>query len=465
MPDLMQKIVSLAKRRGFIFPSSEIYGGIGGFYDYGPLGVELKNNIKKAWWEDMVWKKDDIVGVDASIIMHPKVWEASGHVAGFTDPLAECKSCHKRFRADHLIENLKDSGKLDEHGIFSEEELKDITKVFEKIKCPECKGEFVPPRKFNLMFKTFVGPVEDTESKAYLRPETAQGIFTNYKNILDTQRIKIPFGIAQIGKAFRNEITPKNFIFRSREFEQMEIEYFVEPGTDEQFHKKWIEDRLNWYLDLGINKEKLRVRPHEKDEMAHYAKACVDIEYKFPFGWGEIEGLANRTDFDLKQHEKFSGQDLKYFNEEKKKNYIPYVIEPSAGVDRTLLTVLVDAYREEEVEGVKGKEKRIVLGLDKRLAPIKVAVLPLVRTEPELVKKAKEVYKLVKPHFASFYDEVGSIGRRYRRVDEVGCPFALTIDFDSLKQGDLTVRNRDTMKQERVKIEDIVKVLKEKLKG
>jgi glycyl-tRNA synthetase len=465
MENLMEKIISLCKRRGFIFPSSEIYGGIQGFYDYGPIGVELKNNIKKAWWENMVWKRDDIVGLDAAIIMHPSVWKASGHVDSFTDPLAECKNCHLRFRADHLISKLRDSGKLDEHGVFTEEEIKDMNKVFQKIKCPECGGDFVPPRKFNLMFKTSVGPVEDAGSIAYLRPETAQGIFVNYKNILDTARVKIPFGIAQIGKAFRNEITPGNFTFRTREFEQMEIEYFVKPGTDEKWHQDWIKIRMDWYYSLGIRKENLRVRPHQKDELAHYAKACVDVEYKFPFGWSELEGIANRTDFDLKQHQKFTGKDLSYFDEKEQKSYIPYVIEPSAGVDRTLLAVLVDAYHEEMVKGVKGEEKRVVLKFSKKLAPIKVAVLPLIRNRPELVEKAKEVYQLLKPHFVCQYDELGSIGRRYRRQDEIGTPLCLTIDFDTLKDDTVTIRDRDTMEQERVKIGDLVNVLKEKLES
>jgi len=467
MPEtnLMLKIISLCKRRGIIYQSSEIYGGIGGFYDYGPIGVELKNNIKKAWWEDMVWKRGDVVGLDASIIMHPLVWKASGHIDSFTDPLAECKNCHLRFRADHLIKKLKDSGKLDEHGIFTEEEVKDMESVFQKIKCPECGGPFVPPRKFNLMFKTSVGPVEEEGAMAYLRPETAQGIFVDYRNVLDTARVKIPFGIAQIGKAFRNEITPGNFIFRTREFEQMEIEYFVKPGQDEKFHRDWIKWRLDWYLGLGIRKENIKIREHEKDELAHYAKACVDVEYKFPFGWSELEGIANRTDFDLKQHQKFSGKDLGYFDENEKTVYIPYVIEPSAGVDRTLIAVIVDAYSEEEVEGVKGKETRVVLKLHKRLAPIKVAVLPLLSNRQELVDKAKEIYRLLQNYFVCQYDETGSIGRRYRRQDEVGTIFCLTVDFESLKQDDLTIRDRDSMAQERIKIEDLIKVLKEKLEN
>ncbi|MCP6719260.1 MAG: glycine--tRNA ligase [Patescibacteria group bacterium] len=468
MKDLMSKIISLAKRRGFIFQSSEIYGGIRGFYDFGPLGVELKNNIKKAWWENIVWQRKEIVGLDSSIIMNPKVWKASGHIDTFADPLAECKKCHKRFRADHLVEDFKDSAKLDEHGEFTKEELEDIAKAIEKIKCPECGGELMPPRQFNLMFKTFIGPVEEKGATAYLRPETAQGIFVNYKNIVDTQRSKVPFGIAQIGKAFRNEITPRNFIFRTREFEQMELEYFVKPENDQKFFKTWVKERMNWYVkDLGLDPKKLRIRPHEKDELSHYSKSCVDIEYQFPFGWGELEGIANRTDFDLKQHQKFSGADLRYFDEKTKKYYLPYVIEPSCGVDRILLALLCDAYQ--EVEGGRTKttksvkEVEILLKLNKKIAPIKVTILPLVKNKPKLVKKAKEIYDLLKSHFNCQYDEVGSIGRRYRRSDEVGVVFAVTCDFETLEQNDVTVRDRDTMEQERIKVENLVELLKQKL--
>lgn len=467
MTNLISKIISLAKRRGFIFPSSEIYGGLGGFYDFGPLGVELKNNIKKSWWKNIVWQRENIVGLDSSIILNPKTWETSGHLDNFTDPLVECKKCHKRFRADHLIEKLKASAKFDEHGLFTEGEIKDISEALKKIKCPECGGEITPPRQFNLMFKTFIGPVEDTEALAFLRPETAQGIFLNYKNIIDTQRLKLPFGIAQIGKAFRNEITPRNFIFRTREFEQMELEYFVKPGNDERAFKQWVKERIKWYVeDLGLNEKNLRVRIHKKEELAHYAKSCVDIEYKFPFGWGEIEGIANRTDFDLKKHQESSGVDLRYFEEQKKKYYIPYIIEPSSGVERIMFAVLCDAYY--EIKGGRTKTTKatkkteIILKLNKDLAPIKVAVLPLVKNKPELVKKAKQIYKLLKEHFVCQYDQVGSIGRRYRRVDEIGVPAVVTLDFESLEQDDVTIRDRDTMEQERVKIKDLVKMLKEK---
>lgn len=470
MQNLMEKIVSLAKRRGFIFQSSEIYGGIQGFYDFGPLGVEMKENIKKVWWKRIVQEREDVFGIDSAILQNPKVWEASGHLKHFTDPLVECKKCHKRFRADHLIGNLKNSAKLDEHGVFNEAELKDIAKAISKIKCPECNGDLIPPRQFNLMFKTFIGPVEEESAKTYLRPETAQGIFINFKNIFSTQRVKIPFGIAQIGKAFRNEITPGNFIFRIREFEQMELEYFVQPGKDEKFFDYWVKERMNWYVkDLGIKKENLRIRKHKKEELAHYAKSCFDIEYKFPFGWSELEGIANRTDFDLKQHQKFSKVDLRYFDETERKYYFPFVIEPSCGVERIFLALLCDAF--EEIPGGRTKttkptkEVEILLKLDKKIAPIKVAILPLVRNKPELVKKAREVYQMLKPHFVCLYDELGSIGRRYRRVDEIGVPFALTVDFESLKQEDLTIRDRDTMVQERVKIKDLVKTLKEKLEN
>lgn len=438
----LEKIASFCKRKGFVFPSSDIYGGIGGFYDFGPLGVELKNNIKKSWWKRMVQKRSEVFGLDSAIIMNPRIWEASGHTTNFTDPLVECKECHKRFRADHL-ENTE--------------------------KCPECGGELIPPRMFNLMFRTFIGPVEDSASVAYLRPETAQGIFVNYKNILDTQRAKLPFGIAQIGKSFRNEITPGNFIFRTREFEQMEMEYFVKPGEDEKAFEYLIEERMRWYVDdLGIKKENLRIRKHEDCELAHYAKACVDIEYNFPsLGWSEVEGIANRTDFDLIQHEKFSGVDLKYFEEETKNKFIPYVIEPSCGVERAMLAVLCDSY--EEVEGgrttttEKTKEMETILKIDKRLSPIKIAILPLVKNKEIITDKAKEIYQLLISEFVCQYDEVGTVGRRYRRQDEVGTPYAVTIDFETLETGDVTVRDRDTMTQERIKITELINYFKNKL--
>jgi glycyl-tRNA synthetase len=400
--------------------------------------VELKKNIKDSWWKAMVQKRDDIVGLDSSIIMNPNIWKASGHTDNFTDPLSECTGCHKRFRADHLED---------------------------KNKCPECGSKMMESRNFNLMFRTFIGPVEDSASVAYLRPETAQGIFVNYKNILDTQRVKIPFGIAQIGKAFRNEITPGNFIFRVREFEQMEMEYFVKPGTEEKAFKEWIDERMRWYVeDLGIKKENLRIRVQDKDELAHYSKGCVDIEYKFPIGWSEIEGIASRGAYDLTQHQNHSGQDLNYYEEATKEKYIPYVIEPSCGVERTLLAVLCDAYT--EVEGGRSttteavKEMEFLLKLNKKIAPIKVAILPLVKNKENITGKAKEVYEMLKPHFNVQYDEVGAIGRRYRRHDEIGTPYAVTVDFETLDDNAVTLRDRDTMEQKRVKIEDLISILK-----
>ena len=436
----MQKIVSLSKRRGFIFPSSEIYGGFGSCYDFGPLGVEMKNNIKQAWWGEMIKNHENVVGLDAAILMNPKVWEASGHLAaGFADELAECKSCHKRFKADEV----------------------------ETRKCPDCGGELTQPRKFNLMMKTFVGPVEDEAAVTYLRAETCQGIYMNFENVLNSMRLKIPFGVAQIGKAFRNEITPKDFIYRIKEFEQMEMQWFCHPKETDKYFDYWKKERLNWFLNLGMKKENLRAVEIPEKERAHYAKRQIDIEYKFPFGWREIEGVHNRGDWDLSNHSKYSGQDLRYYDEETKEKYFPHIVETSVGVERSLFAFLSDAYTEIKggrTETTKAtKEIEILLKLGKRLAPVKVAVLPLVKNKPELVKKAKEVYQLLKPHFVCQYDELGSIGRRYRRMDEVGTIYCLTVDFESLKQDDLTVRDRDTMKQERVKIEDLVKVLKEKL--
>ena len=426
----MDTIVSLCKRRGFIFPSSEIYGGFGGFWDYGPLGVELKRNVRDAWWQAVIRERDDVVGLDSSIIMHPQVWVASGHVAGFIEPLVDCKVCKKRFRADQLRSEA----------------------------CPECGGELTEPRWFNTMFKTFVGPVEEEAAVAYLRPETAQGIFANYRNVQVTTRRKLPFGIAQIGKSFRNEITPGNFTFRSREFEQMEIEYFVKPGTDEEWHERWVQDRYQWYKRYGIKPENLRLRAHSSDELAHYARACYDVEYQFPFGWSELEGIANRTDYDLRQHQETSGQDLSYFDEESGERFLPYVVEPSAGVDRSTLAFIVDAYDEEpDKEGT-----RVVLRFHPDIAPIKVAVLPLSRKE-NLVAKAREVWAAVRPYFSTSYDDAQSIGRRYRRQDEVGTPLCVTVDFESLVDQAVTIRERDSMQQVRVPIADLVSSLSEKL--
>jgi len=441
MQDLMEAVTSLAKRRGIAFQSSEIYGGLRSAWDYGPLGVELRRNLRNEWWRTNVQLRDDVVGLEASVIMSPKVWEASGHVAGFSDPLIECTNCHQRFREDHLAPN--------EDGV---------------LRCPNCGGaEFTEPKQFNLMLKTHLGPVETDESIAYLRPETAQGMFVDFTTIQTVSRKKLPFGIAQIGRSFRNEITPHNFIFRTREFEQMELEYFVKPGTDEGWFAYWVEHRLQWYLDLGISKEKLRLRDHEPDELAHYAKAATDVEYEFPFGWGELEGIANRTDFDLRAHQEASGQDLSYFDQEHEERFLPCVVEPAAGVDRSLLAFLVDAYRVEEVPTAKGDtDKRTVLGLHRRLAPIKVAVLPLSRNE-RLVPEAKRVHDLVKPEWMVEYDEGGAIGRRYRRQDEVGTPFCVTVDFESLDDAQVTVRERDTMSQDRLPIDNLIAYLGERL--
>jgi glycyl-tRNA synthetase len=418
----MDTLVSLCKRRGFIFPSSEIYGGLGSTWDYGPLGVELKNNVKRAWWRAMVQQRDDMVGLDASILMHPQTWVASGHVAGFADPLVDCRACRKRFRADDLQTD----------------------------RCPACGGELTEPRMFNLMFKTFMGPVEDEASQVYLRPETAQGIFVNFANVLNTTRKKLPFGIGQIGKAFRNEITPGNFIFRSREFEQMEIEYFVRPGSDEEWLQRWVDIRFQWYLSLGIKEQNLRLRRHGPEELAHYAKECYDIEYLFPMGWAELEGIANRTDFDLRQHSQYSGKDLTFFDEETGEHILPYVIEPSGGVDRATLAFLVDAYDEEEVRG----ETRAILRLHPALAPVKVAVLPLSRNE-KLVPTAREVFDMVRRDWVAQYDDAQSIGRRYRRQDEIGTPLAVTIDFQTLEDRQVTIRERDSMEQIRVPIAEL----------
>lgn len=424
-PDRMERIVNLAKRRGLVFQSSEIYGGLNSCWDYGPIGVELRRNVKEAWWREMVWARGDIVGLDCSILMHPRVWEASGHVAGFTDPLVDCKKCKSRFRADH-------QDQLDAHA-------------------EQCDGELTDARQFNLMFKTFMGPVEESANAVFLRPETAQGMFVNFGNVLDTQRRKLPFGIAQQGKSFRNEITPGNFLFRTREFEQMEMEYFVKPGEEAQWYDYWKKERFDWYIRLGINPENLRLREHESDELAHYAKGCADVEYKFPFGWSELEGIASRTDFDLKQHAEWSKKDLSYFDEESRERYVPYVIEPAAGADRATLAFLVDAYDEDEVEG----ETRVVLRLHPRLAPVKVAVLPLLRKngQPE---KAQEIFAQLRPHMVAQYDQAGSIGRRYRRQDEIGTPFALTIDHQTMEDGTVTLRDRDKTSQDRVHESDIL---------
>ncbi|MBN1369610.1 MAG: glycine--tRNA ligase, partial [Dehalococcoidaceae bacterium] len=408
------------------------YGGLSSCWDYGPLGVEMKRNVKDAWWQAMVHNRDDVVGLDCAIIMHPRVWEASGHVAGFSDPLVDCMDCKQRFRADLL----------------------------EGDRCPSCGGKLTAPRQFNLMFKTFIGPVEDQASIAYLRPETAQGIFVNFANVLSTTRKKLPFGIAQAGKSFRNEITTGNFIFRSREFEQMEIEFFVKPGEDEEWFKYWVNERLNWFISIGIQSRNLRLREHRKDELAHYAKGCFDIEYLFPMGWSELEGIANRADFDLKQHSRCSGVELTYFDEEAKEHITPYVIEPSSGVDRTVLALLCDAYSEEPDKD----EIRTVLRLHPKIAPFKVAVLPLSRKD-SVVTVARQIHTSLRQCFAVSYDDAQSIGRRYRRQDEIGTPYCVTIDFDTLDDKSVTIRDRNSMRQLRIPIENLAPTLQAKLSG
>ncbi len=427
----MDKIVSLCKRRGFIFPNSEIYGGLGNTWDYGPLGVELKNNVKNAWRRAVVQERDDMEPLDAAILMNPRVWEASGHVKGFTDPLIDCKQCKKRFKGDDI----------------------------EGDRCPNCGGELTEARQFNLMFKTFIGPVENDASIAFLRPETAQGIFVNFLNVVNSMRKRPPFGIAQIGKAFRNEITPGNFTFRTREFEQMEIEYFVKPGEDQEWFDHWVKERLDWYIRFGITRENLRLRDHEEDELAHYAKSCKDIEYCFPMGWSELEGIANRTDYDLKKHAQYSGKDMSYFDDRDRSRYIPYVIEPSAGADRSTLAFLVDAYREEKLK----KGKRTVLGFHPAIAPVKAAVLPLLRKDSDIVETAKKLARDLRNHFSVRYDDTAGIGRLYRRQDEIGTIFCITVDVDSKEDQQVTVRHRDSMEQERIPIANVEEYLRNEL--
>jgi glycyl-tRNA synthetase len=444
----MDKIVAFCKRRGFVYQSSEIYGGIRSSYDYGPLGVEMKRNIKEEWWRRMVHMREDMVGLDSAIIMHPKVWEASGHTATFNDMLVESRTSKRRYRADHLIE---DATGIDAEGL-SPEELTAIIAEDDRIKDPvDGDRDFAPVRPFNLMFETYMGPVKSPENLAYLRPETAQGIFVNFKNVLQTSRVKVPFGIAQQGKSFRNEITPGNFIFRTREFEQMEMEFFVEPGTDEGWHEYWIEERFNWYLGLGLKEENLRRYEHPKEKLSHYSKRTVDIEYDYAsVGWSELEGIANRTDYDLKQHAEYSGENLEYFDQATDNRYVPYVIEPAVGPDRIMLAFLIDAYTEEEVNG----EERTVLKLHPRIAPTKAAVFPLSKKEP-VSTIARELYDDLKGDYRLFYDDSGSIGRRYRRQDEAGTPFCVTIDFDTIDDKKVTIRDRDILEQERVPIEAV----------
>jgi glycyl-tRNA synthetase len=471
----MDVIVSLCKRRGFIFQSSEIYGGTGSCWDYGPLGIELKNNIKRAWWRDNVQVRADMVGLDASILMHATVWKASGHLDHFTDPMVDCKACQRRFRADKLDEqpwvHYCPATKGNKFQIPAAEPCRHCGA--RRVLCPDCgKGELTPPRQFNLMFKTFMGPVEEAAAVTYLRPETAQGIFVNFDNVLQSMRLKLPFGIAQIGKAFRNEITPGNFIFRTREFEQMEIEYFVNPldtidgrPADEVWHERWIAERLAWYQRYGLQRRNLRLREHEKDELAHYAKRTADVEYNFPTGWSELEGIANRTDFDLRQHAQFSGKSLTYFDEERKTHVVPYVIEPSAGADRSLLAFLVDAYCEEEVRG----EKRTVLRLHRDLAPIRIAVL---KRRGEIVATARGLRDRLARRWTVIYDDTAAIGRLYRRQDEIGTPYCVTVDVQTVGDsgkgevgdGCVTIRERDSMEQIRVSL-DLLPDLCERLLG
>ena len=428
----MEKLVNLCKRRGIVFPTSDIYGGLGSTFDYGPLGVELKRNVKEAWWREMVQYRNDVLGLDSAIFQHPRTWEASGHLQSFSDPLVDCKNCKQRFRADRIAGD----------------------------RCPECGGELTPARQFNLMFKTFMGPVEDTAAIVYLRPETAQGIFANFENLVDTQRVKLPFGVAQQGKSFRNEITTENFIFRTREFEQMEMEFFVRPdrAEEEKWYRYWVDFRLNWHVKFGIKRAHLRAREHATEELSHYSSGTTDIEFLYPFGWGELEGVAKRGSFDLDQHAKFIGRDLTYFDEDTKTRFRPWVIEPALGVDRAMLAFMLDAYDEDVVEN----EERIVLRLDPRLAPIKVAVYPLLRKagQPE---KALAIRDALKRHFTVAYDQAGSIGRRYRRQDEVGTPYGVTIDHQTMEDDTVTLRDRDSMTQDRVPIARLVEVISDRI--
>ena len=519
----LDALAALCKRRGFIFQGSEIYGGINGFWDYGPLGVELKRNVKEAWWQDVVRNREDVVGLDSAIIMNPRVWEASGHVGGFSDPMMTCHQCRRHFRGDHMedllarsewVNSLADFGESVADGTvaLNREALqrwvrkrgKQLAKGLALVReteqhldtlsaamgdtphpihdwltamaaagspagdgalpCPFCGGDLTEPRQFNLMFKTYIGAMEDSTAQAYLRPETAQGIFCNYRNVLDSYRIRPPFGIAQIGKSFRNEINPRNYTFRSREFEQMELEFFCHPDEADTWYTYWRDTRYNWYVTLGLQSERLRLRDHDADEMAHYARACADVEYAFPFGVSELEGIANRTDFDLRQHQEFSGKDMQYFDDQTRERYIPYVIEPSGGVDRATLAFLAEAYTEDEVPDDKGNaQRRTVMKLHPRLAPVKVAVFPLVRKDG-LPEAATAIYEACKKEgLAGFYDEKGAIGRRYRRQDEAGTPFCVTVDGGTIDDQTVTLRDRDTLVQERVPADDVARIVRGRL--
>lgn len=457
-PSRLDNVIALAKRRGFVFQAGEIYGGSRSAWDYGPLGVELKENIKRQWWRSMVTRRDDVVGLDSSVILPKRVWEASGHVEVFSDPLVECLSCHKRYRADHLEEEFEEKkGRAPVGGLA-------------EIACANCgtRGQWTEPKEFSGLLKTYLGPVDDESGLHYLRPETAQGIFVNFANVLNAARMKPPFGIGQIGKSFRNEITPGNFIFRTREFEQMEMEFFVEPGTDEEWHQYWIDTRLQWYIDLGVNPDNLRLYEHAKEKLSHYSKRTVDIEYRFGFSgseFGELEGIANRTDFDLSTHSQHSGVDLSYFDQSKEERWTPYVIEPAAGLTRSLMAFLVDAYHEDEAPNTKGGvDKRTVLRLDRRLAPVKAAVLPLSRNE-QLSPVARDLADRLRQHWNVDFDDAGAIGRRYRRQDEIGTPFCVTVDFDTLDDQAVTVRERDTMAQERIPLDKLESYLAGNLLG
>ncbi len=481
---LMEKIVSLSKRRGFVYQSSEIYGGLNGCWDYGPLGVEMLNNLKMQWWKEMTYR-DNVEGVDASILMHPRVWEASGHVENFTDPMVDCRQCKGRFRLDTLFDELsvkrkkevlrsldeaKYAGQLKDEVVLADfvhvsSDPANANAILSALTCPTCgnKSTFTEARRFNLMFKTFVGPVEDSSAVVFLRPETAQGIFVNFQNVQSSSRQKIPFGIAQIGKAFRNEINTKNFLFRTREFEQMEMQFFVKPGSDDQWFEYWRTERMNWFVRLGLKAEKLQWHRHEPEKLAHYAKVAYDIEYQFPFGWGEIEGTHNRTDYDLGRHEEYSSKGMKYFDEETKEKYTPYVIETSAGASRSFMAFLVDAYHEEEAPTAEGGvETRVVMKLHPSLAPTKIAIFPLVNRDgmPEL---SKSIEKDLRPSFRVFYDDSGAVGRRYRRQDEVGTPYCVTVDSQTLQDDSVTVRDRDTMQQERVGVGALKRYFADKL--
>ena len=456
MSDRVDQVVNLCKRRGFVFPSSEIYGGTRSAWDYGPLGVELKENVRRQWWQQVVRGRDDVVGLDSSVILAPQVWAASGHLDAFVDPLTECKQCHHRHRADHLIE------------VFEERKGRPPEGGLDEVTCPNCgtRGQFTEPRDFNGLLSTHIGPIQDEGSVHYLRPETAQGIFVNYANVQGTARMKVPFGIGQTGKSFRNEITPGNFIFRTREFEQMEMEFFVEPGTDEEWHEYWLKQRWDWYVDLGIDPENLRFYEHPQEKLSHYSKRTVDIEYRFHFGgsaWAELEGIANRTDFDLKTHAQHSGVDLSFFDQAAGERFVPYVIEPAAGLTRCVLAFLLDAYDVDEAPNTKGGvDKRTVLRFDPRLSPVKAAVLPLSR-HADLAPMAKGIAADLRKRWNIEFDDAGAIGRRYRRQDEIGTPYCVTVDFDSLQDQAVTVRDRDTMVQERVGIDALVEWLAPKL--